>query len=95
VLIEETIRAIVRDEFAKLVEAQTPVQAPPEKEKLETLSCRQVEEKFGIATGTLANLRSQGTGPPYFKVGKYVLYNRQDVVEFMKTQKIRTHSKSR
>lgn len=34
----------------------------------------EVSEKLRISTGTLANWRSSGTGPPYKRLGKHVRY---------------------
>jgi hypothetical protein len=43
----------------------------------------------GRAAGTLANDRTYRRGIPYVKVGKRVLYDLDDVYEFMERHKIR------
>jgi len=43
--------------------------------------------------GTLCNERSRGTGPPYIKVGRRVLYDIEDIYEFMRKHKIDPESR--
>ncbi len=38
-----------------------------------------ISKTFGIAVGTLQNLRSQGRGPRYYRVGRKILYKFEDV----------------
>ncbi len=52
------------------------------------LNERQVSEITGRALSTLRNERSKRTGIPYYKVGRSVRYNFQDVIQFMESHKI-------
>jgi hypothetical protein len=38
-----------------------------------------IAKMFGVAVGTLQNLRSQGRGPRYYRVGRKILYRIEDV----------------
>lgn len=42
--------------------------------------------KCGISEGTLAYWRSQGIGPRFVKVGRHVLYPREEVIAYMKSK---------
>jgi len=43
----------------------------------------------GILTPkTLANLASRGLGPPYFKVGRKVVYRTEDLLEWLSSRAI-------
>ena len=43
-----------------------------------------------FSTGTLANWRSQGKGPRYYKVGRKVLYHVADVLDFIRSNPVLT-----
>ncbi len=63
---------------------------------MERKSARPVEISYvyGIPEGVLANLRSQGNGPRYFKVGRRVFYFFDDVEAWLRknpTFQIGTH----
>lgn len=57
----------------------TQGQPPGRRQKVSTLTPRQVADELGIAEQTLANWRSAGTGPRFVKVGVLVRYRRSDV----------------
>lgn len=40
---------------------------------------RQLSDYLGVPTGTLANWRYQGQGPPFVKVGRQVRYRSDDL----------------
>ena len=42
--------------------------------KRRALSRKEIEERYPISEGTLANLKSQGKGPPWYKLGGRVVY---------------------
>ncbi len=44
-----------------------------------TLSSAEVEMQYGIAAGSLANLRWSRKGPRFYKVGRRVLYFVEDI----------------
>lgn len=50
------------------------------------LTTAQVEEKTGIAAGTLRYWRMQGTGPKSFSLGRRVFYREDDVNAWMEAQ---------
>jgi predicted DNA-binding transcriptional regulator AlpA len=52
------------------------------------LNERQVSEITGRALSTLRNERSKRIGIPYYKIGRSVRYNFQDVIKFMESHKI-------
>ena len=54
------------------------------------LSPKEVEERYNIDSGTLANWRSQGRGPRYSKVGKVVRYDVEALEEFFQKHEVRT-----
>lgn len=51
---------------------------------------KQVSEITSIKLPTLRNHRFLGTGIPYIKVGKTVLYDLDDILSFMESKKVRT-----
>lgn len=42
----------------------------------------------GLATGTLRNWRFVGKGMPYHRIGRAIRYDYNDVIEFMRVQRI-------
>jgi len=50
-----------------------------------TVTAKEVAEMYGIAEGTLANMRSQKRGPKYYKCGgrRKVLYALVDVEDWI------------
>lgn len=38
---------------------------------------------LGVASGTLRNMRSQGRGPVFYRVGKRIVYRRADLDAFL------------
>ena len=49
---------------------------------------------MGLATRTLAKMRLSGDSPPYFKVGRRVLYERDELVAWLAQRKRRSTSDS-
>ena len=47
------------------------------------LTPREVSKIYGIAEGTLANMRAQRRGAKYFKINKKVLYRIEDIESFL------------
>lgn len=47
----------------------------------------EVSDFLGVPEKTLANWRSGGTGPTYYKYGKHVYYRMSDVVTWLEEQK--------
>lgn len=46
------------------------------------LAPAEVEERYSISKGTLANWRSAKRGPKYYKVGRKALYDVNDLEDF-------------
>lgn len=51
---------------------------------------KEVSEITKFALPTLRNHRHEGTGIPYFKIGRSVRYSVKDVYRFMESHKIKT-----
>jgi hypothetical protein len=85
---EASIRGIVREEIAKAREIES------KNRKLEVnkaaMTPKEVEKYFGIKSSHLGVLRSTGKGPAFSKIGKSVIYQRDDVEKFIKNRRIRT-----
>jgi hypothetical protein len=47
---------------------------------------RQLAERWGVSMGTLANLRSAKSGPPYIKINKSVRYPVAAIEEYEQAQ---------
>lgn len=50
------------------------------------LTSAEVAEYLGVPTGTLAVWRHRGTGPRFFKVGKYARYDLLDLRKWLEGQ---------
>lgn len=48
--------------------------------------------RLGFHVASLANLRSSGRGPAYFKVGRYVRYDESDLAEWMRSRRFTSTS---
>lgn len=46
---------------------------------MEYLNVRQVVEKFPFTPHQLASWRSRKSGPPWYKIGKYVCYREDEI----------------
>ncbi len=61
--------------------------------KAERMTPEQAAIYLGIAVGTLANLRSDPTGPDYFKLGG-VFYRQADLDIYIETKKVASGPKA-
>jgi len=59
-------------------------------EKPQYLTEAEVTKITGRALSTLRNDRFNGRGIPYYKIGRSVRYNLDEVVSFMEDHKIKT-----
>jgi predicted DNA-binding transcriptional regulator AlpA len=50
-------------------------------------NAEQVAIELGVSPKTLANWRSSGTGPSYFKLGKTIRYDSDDVWDWLEAHK--------
>jgi len=77
-------------QFAKAIEETAGVQLPICKRKRrprKLLTTEQAARALGRKKHTMENWRSLGEGPAFHKVGGRVLYNRQDVLNFLNDRK--------
>jgi predicted DNA-binding transcriptional regulator AlpA len=52
---------------------------------MDFINAKQAATEFGLSTSWLAKLRLTGNGPVYRKVGKRVLYRRDEFVSWIET----------
>lgn len=48
----------------------------------------------GLAPATMATLRCRGGGPPYFKIGRRVVYARDDLDAWLAARRVRSTADS-
>jgi hypothetical protein len=51
-----------------------------------TLTTAKAARALGLAPGTLAKLRLSGNGPPYYKLGRRVLYRQEDLATWLESR---------
>jgi hypothetical protein len=61
---------------------EAPIGAGPEVAARELLTPVELAERWGVTTGHLANLRHQGDGIGYLKIGSRVAYRLADVLAY-------------
>jgi len=49
----------------------------------EALGAEEVEARYPIAAGTLANKRSKGEGPRFYRVGRKIIYRVEDIESYL------------
>lgn len=59
------------------------------------MSNRQAAQFVGLTESTLNRFRVTGGGPPYFKVGRYVRYDEDDLQVWMKSRRFTSTSDER
>jgi excisionase family DNA binding protein len=57
-----------------------------------TLSAEEAAKFLGLATSTLAKLRLSGHGPVYCKLGRRVVYRREDLEAWLESRAVRNTS---
>ena len=57
-----------------------------------TLTACEAAKVLGLAPSTLAKLRLSGNGPVYCKLGRRVVYRREDLAEWLETRVARDTS---
>ena len=50
----------------------------------------EVAEMLRLSVGGLANLRYRGEGPPYIKRKRQILYDPDDIREYLENRRVRT-----
>lgn len=53
------------------------------------LTPNEVQEAYGLNKQTLANMRSLGKGPRYFKIGRLVRYSAEDLEKYFRGREVR------
>ncbi len=53
----------------------------------ELLAPEQTARRTHLSVATLAKMRCYGNGPPYFKVGKFVRYDSNDVDAWLRSRR--------
>jgi predicted DNA-binding transcriptional regulator AlpA len=61
----------------------------------ELIAPSQTAEETGLSEHTLAIYRCRGNGPPYYKIGKFVRYDREEVRQWMRSRRYRSTSDER
>lgn len=56
------------------------------------LTPEQAEAETGYSKRTLANKRCDGTGPPFFRMGRLIRYSKLDIHEWMRSRRYRSTS---
>lgn len=51
------------------------------------LTPKQAAEVTGLSTQTLANMRSTGRGPAYYKLSNFVRYDENDLIAWMRSRR--------
>lgn len=78
----------LRDFKLELLDDITNLITGPKAQKIKKyLKSYQVREMLNISTGTLHNLRVNGT-LPYTRVGNILLYDQEDIIMLLETNKI-------
>jgi predicted DNA-binding transcriptional regulator AlpA len=58
------------------------------KSQKEWLNPKEVSKEFGFSTSTIAKWRMDKINLPFSKIGKYIRYKRDDIIEFIESGKV-------
>lgn len=72
----------------RLVSGDGPM--PPENKPI--LNAQETAEWLGLSTSTLAKMRLAGSGPIYRKLGRRVVYHREDLEDWIAERRCRSTS---
>ena len=67
---------------------RSPSHILPDLEQYRTIDDKAVAQITGLALGTIRNKRSDGTGPPYYRVGRRRVYRLNEVLAWMEACKV-------
>lgn len=59
------------------------------------LTVKQAAKEVRLSTSALNKYRATGEGPPYFKVGRYVRYDRDDLDVWVRSRRYNSTSQER
>ena len=62
--------------------------------QVETLDTAAASRRTGVSESTLQKWRGTGAGPAYFKLGRLVRYDGNDLIEWMGSRRIRSTSET-
>jgi predicted DNA-binding transcriptional regulator AlpA len=85
---EEMIRNMVKEEVSAAMAAAR--RQPKPKAEKEGLRPKEIQETYGLSAQVLANLRSQGRGPQYHKLGRTVVYSRSEIERYIASHRVKT-----
>lgn len=85
---QDQIGSALRDVLAELLAPAARLEALRRKE---LLSGKEVEELYGLNSGTLRNWRSKGLGPKATALGSLVFYRHKDLIIFIENHQVRTY----
>jgi hypothetical protein len=54
------------------------------------VGAKDVASMYGVAEGTLANMRCRGEGPKYYRMGRKILYRLEDAEQFFFSNPVMT-----
>ena len=57
-------------------------------EKKEFLNPKEASKEFGFSTSTLAKWRMDKLNLKFSKIGKYIRYKRDDIIQFIESNKV-------
>ncbi len=57
-------------------------------EKKEWLNPREASKEFGFSVSTMAKWRMDNLNIPFSKMGKYIKYKRDDIIQFIESNKV-------
>jgi len=57
-------------------------------EKKEWLNPKEVNKEFGFSVSTIAKWRMDKINLPFSKMGKYIRYKRDDIIQFIESGKV-------
>ncbi len=67
---------------------RTTTPLPHDLEQYKTIDDKLVSCVTGLALGTIRNKRGNGTGPPYYRVGRRCVYRLREVLSWMEARKV-------
>lgn len=82
--IDTALREVLR-------ELLNPAVRLEELRRKELLSSVEVEELYGLNSGTLRNWRAKSLGPKFSRFGQLVFYKHQDLQNFIAAHQVRTY----
>ncbi len=81
------------DEAEPQIEPEPNTKILPKKQfpKDKLFTPRDLEREYQLSVKTLADWRSQGKGPPYFKLGNAVRYRAEEIEKWIASSRIRIY----